>query len=189
MKKHLVVTAVLIGLATPGWAQEQKAASASATGAQSTLKVQLVLSRYQGDRKISSFPYTLMVHADERNRNTGRANLRLGSQVPITTMSRQSSEANAPLVPTTQYRDVGTSIDCTITALDGGRYKVDVTVEDSSIDNGPASGATGANPAFRTFKASDSMLLRDGQSAQSSTATDKVSGDVWRVDVTLTVVK
>jgi hypothetical protein len=33
------------------------------------------------------------------------------------------------------------------------------------------------------------MLLRDGQTAQSSTGTDKVNADVWKVDVTLTVVK
>ena len=33
------------------------------------------------------------------------------------------------------------------------------------------------------------MLLRDGQSAQYSTATDKVNGEVWKVDVTMNVVK
>jgi hypothetical protein len=32
-------------------------------------------------------------------------------------------------------------------------------------------------------------MLKDGQTAQFTTATDKVSGDVIKVDVTLTVVK
>jgi hypothetical protein len=33
------------------------------------------------------------------------------------------------------------------------------------------------------------MILKDGQSAQFTSATDKVSGEVTRVDVTLFVVK
>ena len=189
MKKCFAVLAVLIALATPGWAQEQKPAPASPAPASYSLKVQVLLSRYQADKKVSSLPYTLMVTTDERNRNVGRGTLRLGTQVPITTMARQSNEASAPLVPTVQYRDVGTNIDCIVTALEDGRFKVDVTVEDSSIDTAPA-GATGnAHPSFRSFRATDSMLLRDGQTAQSSTGTDKVSADVWKVDVTLTVVK
>jgi hypothetical protein len=186
MTKPIAVMAILVALAVPAGAQEQKPA---ATGPMpSMLKVQLVLSRFQGDKKISSLPYTLTVHADERNRNTGRANLRLGTQLPITTMTRQSSEANAPLVPTVQYRDVGTSIDCTVTAFDDGRFKLDLTVEDSSVDTATG-GANTSHPAFRSFRTADSLVLRDGQSTQYSTATDKVSGDVWKVDVTLNVVK
>ena len=189
MKNRFAVLVVLIGLAAPAWAQEQKAAPASATLASTMLKVQVVLSRYQGDKKVSSLPYTLMVTSDDRNRNTGRANLRLGTQVPITTMTKQSSEANAPLVPSVQYRDVGTNIDCIVTALEDGRFKLDVTVEDSSVETSQPSGATNTHPVFRSFRVSDSMLLRDGQTAQSSTGTDKVSADVRKVDVTLTVVK
>lgn len=189
MKNRFAVLAVLMTLATPGWAQEQKAAPAQATLASNTLKVQVVLSRYQGDKKISSLPYTLMVLTDERNRNSGRATLRLGTQVPITTMTRQGNESTAPLVPTVQYRDVGTSIDCSVTALEDGRFKLDVSVEDSSVETSQPSGANSTHPVFRSFRANDSMLLRDGQTAQSSTGTDKVSADVWKVDVTLTVVK
>ena len=186
MNRRIAVMAVMLALAAPAWAQEQKPA---ATGPMpSMLKVQLVLSRFQGDKKISSLPYTLTIHADERNRNTGRASLRLGTQLPITTMTRQSSEANAPLVPTVQYRDVGTSIDCTVSAFDDGRFKLDVTVEDSSVETS-TSGATTSQPTFRSFRTADSLVLRDGQSTQYSTATDKVSGDVWKVDVTLNVVK
>ena len=185
MKNQIAVVAVLVALASPIRAQEQKPPAALPA---STVKVQLVLSRFQGDKKVSSLPYSLTVHPDERNRNVGRSNIRLGTQVPITTMTRQGSEANAPLVPTVQYRDVGTSIDCTVTALEDGRYKLDLTVEDSSVDTSGA-GANGAHPAFRSFRTADSIMLRDGQSSQYSTATDKVSGEVWKVDVTLNVVK
>jgi hypothetical protein len=187
VKRYLaVMTAVLIvALGTPGRAQEQRPAAPGVIA----LKVQVVLSRFQGEKKISSLPYTMTVTTTEVNsRNSGRANLRLGSQVPITTMTRQGSDEKAPLVPSVQYRDVGTSIDCIVTVLDDGRFKLELSVEDSSIDTGPA-GAGSLHPTFRSFRTSETVLLRDGQSAQYSTATDKVSSDVWKVDVTLNVIK
>jgi hypothetical protein len=52
-------------------------------------------------------------------------------------------------------------------------------------NNAPAPG----NPSFRSFRASDSLVLKDGQTAQFTTAVDKVSGEIVKVDVTLTVVK
>jgi hypothetical protein len=36
---------------------------------------------------------------------------------------------------------------------------------------------------------SNTLLLKDGQSAQLTSAADKISGEVLKVDVTLTVVK
>jgi len=178
---------LLVALAIPGHAQEPKPIPSAVPPV--SIKVQVVLSRYQGDKKISSLPYTLTVNMDDRNRNNGQANLRLGTQVPITTMSRQSGDANSPMVPSVQYRDVGTSIDCVATALDDGRFKLNLTVEDSSVETGAGSGSNSTHPAFRSFRTSDTVLLRDGQSAQYSTATDRVSGDVLKVDVTVNVVK
>jgi len=192
VKSHLVAAAavLIVALGTSGRAQEPKplgVAPPPAPASSPTLKMQLVVSRYQGDKKVSSLPYTLMVHPDDRN-HVGRANLRLGTQVPVTNMVRRDSGADSPLVPQVQYRDIGTNIDCVATALDEGRYRLDLTVEDSSVESTGA-GGTPAPPAFKSFRTNDSLLLRDGQSAQFSTATDKVNGDVWRVDVTLTLVK
>jgi hypothetical protein len=190
VKSYIVIAAAMIvALWTPVRAQDQKPPTTPTAVAPISVRVQVVLSRYQGDKKISSLPYTLTVNMDDRNRNQGRSSLRLGTQVPITTMIRSGSDSNAPLVPSVQYRDVGTSIDCAATAFDDGRFKLELTVEDSSVETGPGSGSNNATPAFRSFRTSDTVLLRDGQSAQYSTATDRVSGDVWKVDVTLTVVR
>jgi Bacterial type II and III secretion system protein len=192
VKSYLVAAAavLVVALGTPGRAQEQKPSTSTApTTMPNTLRVQLTVSRYQGEKKISSLPYTMTIHADERNRNVGRANIRLGTQVPITTMSRASGDANAPMVPTVQYRDVGTNIDCIATALEDGRFRLDLTVEDSSVETAAAVGGTPTNPAFKSFRTNDSLLLRDTQSAEFSTATDKVNGDVWKVNVALTIVK
>jgi hypothetical protein len=184
-----VAAAMIVALGLPARAQDQKPPTTPSAVAPVSIRVQVVLSRYQGEKKVSSLPYTITVNMDDRNRNNGQANLRLGTQVPITAMSRQSGDSNAPMVPTVQYRDVGTNIDCIATALDDGRFKLNLTVEDSSVETGPGSTDNAAHPAFRSFRTSDTVLLRDGQSAQYSTATDRVSGDVWKVDVTLNVVK
>jgi Bacterial type II and III secretion system protein len=190
VKRHFAIVALLLmALVTPGRAQEQKPPTTPGAVAPVAVRVQVVLSRYQGEKKISSLPYTLTVNMDDRNRNSGQASLRLGTQVPITTMSRSGSDSNAPLVPSVQYRDVGTSIDCIATSLDDGRFKLQLIVEDSSVETGPGSGSNTTHPAFRSFRTSDTVLLRDGQSAEYSTATDRVSGDVWKVNVALNVVK
>ena len=43
--------------------------------------------------------------------------------------------------------------------------------------------------AFRTFSMSNTQKMRDGQTQQFSLASDKITGEILRVDVTLTVVK
>ena len=190
MKSCLALAAVALALSVPVQARGQESPQSGAAVISRTVKLQIVLTRFQGEKKISSLPYTLTVNMDDRSRNFGRSSLRLGTQVPIMTNTRPGgSDANAPLVPTVQYRDVGTSIDANVTALDDARYKVDLTVEDSSVETTSAAGANATHPAFKSFRTSDSILLRDGQSSQYSSATDRVSGEVWKVDVTMTVVK
>ena len=44
-------------------------------------------------------------------------------------------------------------------------------------------------PAFRTFKSTFVPILRDGQTAQYTAATDPVIGEVVKIDVTVTVLK
>jgi hypothetical protein len=143
------------------------------------LRVQIVLSRFKGDKKVASFPYTLSVTSNDRT------NLRMGIDVPI---------SSTPM-PGYSYRSVGTNIDCIANPAPGDAYKLNITVEDSSIhlDPKPADSATGAvasdAPAFRTFKSSFGLVLRDGQSGQFTSAVDPISGEVLKIDVTLNVLK
>jgi hypothetical protein len=170
--------------------QEKPAAPAAAKPAPTAipLKVQVLVSRFQGEKKLSSLPYTLSVNAGSR------ATLRMGAKVPVNMMMTTNMPKDFPQGGPIQYQDVGTSIDCYVsTVQDDGRYRIEITIDDSSVygdapnpaDNKPAPG----NPSFRSFRASDSMALRDGQTSQFTTATDKVSGEIVKVDVTLTVVK
>ena len=158
------------------------------------LKVQVVIARYQGEKKISSLPYTLSLTSNRPG--AAGASLRMGTRVPVVTqmIAGQPKDAGGKPVPPVgpvQYQDVGTNIDCQATALDDGRFQIQLTVDDSSVypdEKAPVAGASG-NPSFRSFRATDAMVLKDGQTAQFTTATDKITGESVRVDVTLTVVK
>jgi hypothetical protein len=147
------------------------------------LKVQVVIGRYQGEKKISSMPYTLTLNANNH------ANLRMGTKIPVM-MVTQAATVQVPQVGPIQYQDVGTNIDCSSTALDDGRYLLSITVDDSSVyPDEQLPGGTKGNPSFRSFRASNSMVLRNGETGQFTTATDKLTGETVKVDVTLTVVK
>jgi hypothetical protein len=144
------------------------------------LRIQLVLARYQGDKKVSSLPYSLVVNA-----NVGKTSLRMGSTVPLPTANAANSF---------QYKDVGTNIDCAAATLDDGRFKIDLTIDDSSVyaDEPMSTGAlkvAAAPPSFRHFSSVGTVMLKDGQTSQLTVATDKVNGEVTKVDVTLNVLK
>ena len=149
------------------------------------LRVQVVISRYEGEKKISSLPYLLSVNA---GRN---ASLRMGTMVPVASTSYTPiASGGAGVNPLTayQYKDVGTNIDCGTAALDDGRFRVELSIEDSSLDE-PSRAAGSDRPSLRSFRATNSLVLKDGQTAQFTTAVDKVTGVVTKVDVLLTVVK
>jgi len=192
--KYLQTIALVFGFALASSVivrtQEKPAAPAAAKPAPTAipLRVQVLVSRFQGEKKLSSLPYTLSVNAGSRG------TLRMGAKVPVNMMMTTNMPKDFPQGGPIQYQDVGTSIDCYVsTVQDDGRYRIEITIEDSSVygdapnpaDNKPAPG----NPSFRSFRASDSMALRDGQMSQFTTATDKVSGEIVKVEVTLTVVK
>ena len=147
------------------------------------LKVQVVISRYQGEKKISSMPYALTMNAG------GHSTMRMGTKIPITMLSMTNLPKDAPVGGPIQYQDVGTNIDCFSEETDGGRYSLSITIDDSSVYPDEQPGATKGNPSFRSFRATNTMVLKHGETGQFTSATDKVSGDTVRVDATLTVVR
>ena len=187
----LVITFVTVGLLISRGALAQGGpAPANATPNIVPLKVQVVISRYQGEKKLSSLPYTLSVNANDRSE---MSRMRMGVKVPVMTIAAPIVDGKAmPTGGPIQYQDVGTNIDCYASQAADGRFKVTVSVEDTSVVG--EEGTAGAsrlpnNPAFRSFSLTNSAMLKDGQSTQFSAATDKVSGEVVKIDVTLTVVK
>ncbi len=180
----------LISSAVAPAQEKDKAPAPAPKPAAVPLKIQVVISRYQGERKISSLPYNLTTNVGNR------ATIRMGTQVPVMMLAAGQPEAAAdpktmPQAGPIQYKDVGTNLDCSSIALDDGRILLSFTIDDSSVypDERTTSGGQKGNPSFRSFRASNAIMLRNGETGQLTTATDKVTGETVKVDVTLTVVK
>lgn len=184
--KMIPVIVVLLGTVSLA-AQDGVQAPPNARTAQPvSLKVSLVFARYQGDKKISSVPHVLWVTA-----NQNRTSLRMGTQIPVpSTVFGKEGERSQSYT----YKDVGTNIDCGASTASDGLFRLVLTVEDSSVyfpdqSEAAAKFATTGAPAFRNFTSTFTLFLRDGQTAQSTSATDPVSGQVTKLDATINVQK
>ncbi len=62
-----------------------------------------------------------------------------------------------------------------------------VSVQDSQVDK--ARGTNQTLPSFQSFRSSNRLSMRDGQSLQYTAATDAISGQLIKLDVTLNVIK
>ena len=151
------------------------------------IDVEIVISRYQGDKKVSSLPYFLAVNAGERAQET---KLRMGANVPVPTTTFAPAAKPDNALVSYNYQSVGTNIDCSARPLGDGRFVVTIMVNERSVvqQPGDAGGVTGA-PVIRTFESQNNLVLRDGQTRQFTAATDRVTGEVMKVDVTLKVAK
>ena len=165
------------------------------------IDVHVVISRYLGEKKVSSLPYSLTVNAVHPAASLQVAHLRMGAQIPLPAMATPTVDGKPVTgVLTTgpvQYKEIGTFIDASAKALETGGFELHVSVSDTSLYRRPQ-GAQGADaeqmgeiglPVVRTFSASNNMVLKDGQSKQFMLAADRVSSETLRVEVTLNVVK
>lgn len=145
------------------------------------LELEVVISRYTSDnKKISSLPYSVAVNAGERAQGT---KLRMGANVPV-----PNATFGTAAVTSFNYQAVGTNIDSSARPLGDGRFVVTISVEERSVVQ-PTAGATPAAPVIRNFETQNNLVLRDGQTRQFTAASDRVTGEVVKVDVTLKVVK
>jgi hypothetical protein len=190
-----------IAMATP--AQEKPKAAEGAPASFKPvvpLKVTLIFSEYDGDKKVLSLPYSFVVNADEHgSRQTTR--VRSGMRIPIATGSVQSGGSNPSVNTQIQYLDIGTNLDCSGQPEDDGRYKLNFSVDRSSLAlpgqtssdkpeetiRGDASSVQ--DPPVRQFRTDFSVSLKDGQTVETVVATDPLSGHITRISVTATLVK
>jgi hypothetical protein len=213
--KKIATTAVpvvllLIGNRTTAIAQSSTPQPEKRPVTMTPVKVDVVISRVQGEKKVSSLPFTMWLTMSSSGVPASQST-RVGVDVPIgaTTVTTGESNNTGPRsTPTgatttsqattkTEYRYVGTQVDCNAragsSAAEEGRFWIYVSVSDSSVytgDTDPKAALKVTDPmAFRSFTMRNEMLMRDGQTVQFAAATDKVTGETIRVDVTLSVVK
>lgn len=176
---------VMAQSASPAAASAPPAASSSSASAPAdankpTLRVQLVVSRYEGEKKVGSLPYVFVVTPNLAS----QMHIRFGVDVPVPSPNF-AANGGAPV----EYRNMGTNIDCyNVRDLTGGRYQFDINVQNSAALPGQDPGKD-ARPLFRRFDSSFTVALRDGQSMQTIASTNPVTGEVVKIDVTLNVVR
>lgn len=155
------------------------APTASQTKSLVQLRVQVTIVRYSGDKKTASLPFTLWVYVDG-----DPTSLNAAQNVLVPSVSFASAAGTPP--PSYSTQNVGTRIVCSAAPSGDGRFKVSLNIGDSHLVPAKADGGT---VTLKSLQTSNSLLLRDGQTAEFVAATDPISGEVTRIDVTATTLK
>jgi hypothetical protein len=151
------------------------------------VKVQVVFTEYDGDKKISIMPYSFIAIPDEKVGGYYSASLRTGVRIPIEIESKDQK---------TTYIDVGSNIDCGIRTEEEGRFHLYMIFERSALyptssmgnDKVEVSRPNG-QPLIRQFKSSENLILKDGQTVESTLSIDPLNGHVIKLSVTINVQK
>lgn len=197
---RVLIAAMLVAVPSAAAAQAAQNPGAKPAVTPAIVQIDIVLTRWQGEKKTSSLPFVLIINATPRG--DGRTSLRMGVDVPVGTSTSNSTQTtgaqgNSPRAVETAksetvFRNVGTDIDGQVTRVDESTFTVYVNVRDSSIfSSDPSKPPTAISDptAFRTFNASNSLPMQDGQTRLFGLATDKITGETMRIEVKLTVLK
>lgn len=169
-------------------AQDQKnAAKGQSAGPETQFQIGLVVSEFDGAKKISRLPYTLNATSLYRH-----SSLRAGVRVPVIAETKAGESSY-------QYIDLGMKIDCGVGKPSAdGKYPVDVTVGQSSL-YAPAGTAAvkdwslgelpKTEPTIHSFLGNFHVLLSDGETQETTSVTDPLTGHVIKVTITLHVIK
>ncbi len=156
------------------------------------VKVQIVFTEFDGEKKVKSLPYVLYMNAaDASDLKPGWTKLRIGSRIPVYVGNAQM-----------QYIDVGTNIDARASysaesrlllqlSLERTWVEGDVSVPITKSDIAPSEPSSGhfREPIIRGFKSELDLKLREGQPMESTVAADPISGKVMKAEVSFAAVK
>lgn len=171
--------------------QEDKAKAEVST---TPVKATIVFTEYDGDKKTKSLPYTLYINAPDSAEFKGWVKLRVGSRVPVYTGGDKGSMT---------YLDVGTNIDARASRTPENYFLTYLRLERSWVEGDvlvpvqkppettvpdPHAGSF-REPIIRSFTSELDLKLREGQTIESTMATDPISGKVMKVEVSLSLVK
>jgi hypothetical protein len=161
------------------------------------VEVLVVIAKFQGEKRVSSVPYVLALNAvvgGVIGNNTERTQLTIGSEVPvpISTFTPVNDGKVAQPLRSFNYRNVGTVMSAAAVTAEGGQFEVELQIDESSLGTSTPDGRGNSSaemPVFKSFKARNRILLRPGVMRQFTAATDRISGETVRIEVTLTTVK
>ena len=168
---------------TPGWKPDE----GTTPPAVATLKVTVVISRWEGEKKVANSPFVLMVVSSYgeravRGMDGDSTSIQMGSDYPLPAGTMADGKPTTGIT----YRALGTNLRAAAHPVKDAGYNVFVSVQDSQV-----SAVQGGMqlPRFQTFRSDNRLTIRDGQTMQFTVATDTVTGQVIKLDVTVNVVK
>ena len=189
VKRAVLLLAAVSCLVPPIRAQEKPKGEDKAVHP-TQLKVQIVFTEFEGDKKIKSMPYTSIFAATGLPPDSMK--LRIGNRVPLFTGKDGG----------VQYIDVGTNLDCTADRLDEGKFGLRIALERSWIQGDvpiPIDTATQfeagtkdnhfKEPIIGQYKTTEYLVARDGQTVETTVATDPLNGRQLKIELTLNVLK
>lgn len=175
-----IAAALILATGTPAAAQEppsRPGPQASATKPTPVaLRVSIVISRHLGEKQTSRLPFVLHGTSDAT------------TAVRVTTTVPVPQPSGSAAVPMYQYNSIGTNLECRADELPDGRFRLTLTISDTGV-GAPVAGQGAGPVTLPGFTNTAVLLVRPGQTTQITSAADKTSGEIIRVDVTLEVVK
>jgi len=186
MKLTLRMAGILVALLLmPAVNHAQEQAKTPNDQSISHVRIDLLLTEYDGQKKISSLPYTIYAESSPQQHRAQAGKLRMGVRVPIPVDSSHF-----------QDMEVGTDIDCNAWTLGEGTYDVSISVNRSSIytpsqgeNEGEQIHAVGGRMITRNFSTDFDLKLHDGETTDGTSATDPLNGHILKISVTLHVIK
>ena len=188
----LVVLALFACVAAAFSLHAQDKVKSEAKSPVATLKLQVIITETEGEKKIVNLPYAFYLRVGEPGPVTPWTKVRMGSRVPVYVGKDGGM----------QYIDVGTNIDARGFLGDESKFDINLNLERSWVEGDvavPMERPTGQpsdshaaqfrEPVIRQFKTELALTMKDGQTIQSTVATDPLSGKVLAINVIMNVVK
>lgn len=187
MKKLVMIAAIAaVLISTPVRGQEKGATTGKAKQI-TPVKLTVTLAEFDGEKKISSLPYALLLNSESSESVAYSTFTRTGVRVPVPGMGNDGKA---------QFVDVGTNIDCGVRTDDDGRFSVRLNFERLSLyfqgqgdEKGTIRTISGGQPYLPAIRAQSLITIKDGQTVEALSAADPINGHVFRMNVTLNVQK
>jgi len=148
------------------------------------VKVMIVFTEFDGEKKISSMPYSFVSYVSEKD--YPGTSIRNGVRIPIEIESKDQK---------TTYLDVGSNIDCRVVVDDEGRFRLNLIFERTALyPNRSSEGERLVSepnglPLIRAFRANQNFLLKDGQTVEGVLSTDPLNGHNLHISITINTQK
>jgi hypothetical protein len=178
MRKTIAIGAwMLLTPFSAAWAQEAPAeAPEAAKPPGKRLCVQFQEARVRDESITATRATTLTLHADAEG-----ASVSVGSQIPISVAGKEAT--------TTLFKSVGADARAKVETLPDGRYRLEAHFEESSLletGGGATAPTSGNNPVLLIVRGDSTLVLREGEVVPFASAVDPVTGEVVRVDLSVT---